>query len=109
MVSRVSLKVKGKTTKGSKAWEEQSDMHIFKEWSTWVVKKAKVITHYCFIPLVYHWDELQAQAPAFSAPQPRLIRLDFKLYLPRLKFVIFYIGLVPIFRINFICFGALFV
>ena len=24
----------------------------FKEWSTWTVKKAKVITHYGFIPLV---------------------------------------------------------
>ncbi|KAL5539065.1 hypothetical protein UlMin_043626 [Ulmus minor] len=52
MASRVSLKTKGKTTKGSKASEEQSATQLFKEWSTWAVKKAKVITHYGFIPLV---------------------------------------------------------
>ncbi|KAL5543425.1 hypothetical protein UlMin_007209 [Ulmus minor] len=52
MASRVSLKTKGKTTKGSKVSEEQSATQLFKEWSTWAVKKAKVITHYGFIPLV---------------------------------------------------------
>ncbi|KAL5540756.1 hypothetical protein UlMin_044079 [Ulmus minor] len=52
MASTVSLKAKGKTTKGSKASEEQSATQLFKEWSTWAVKKAKVITHYGFIPLV---------------------------------------------------------
>ncbi|KAL5540745.1 hypothetical protein UlMin_044068 [Ulmus minor] len=38
--------------KGTKVSEEQSAMQLFKKWSTWAVKKAKVITHYGFIPLV---------------------------------------------------------
>ncbi|RXH95931.1 hypothetical protein DVH24_008431 [Malus domestica] len=49
MASRISLKSKGKTpTKPSKGSVAQS----FKEWSTWALKKAKVVTHYGFIPLV---------------------------------------------------------
>ncbi|XP_059636997.1 mitochondrial import receptor subunit TOM7-1-like [Cornus florida] len=52
MASRVTLKAKGKTTKGSKPSEERSAEKCIKEWSTWVAKKAKVITHYGFIPLV---------------------------------------------------------
>ncbi|XP_059454738.1 mitochondrial import receptor subunit TOM7-1 [Corylus avellana] len=54
MASRVSLKSKGKASgKGSKgSQEEKSLAQSFKEWSTWTVKKAKVITHYGFIPLV---------------------------------------------------------
>ncbi|KAL5540740.1 hypothetical protein UlMin_044063 [Ulmus minor] len=52
MASRVRLKAKGKTTKGSKASKEQLATQLFKKWSTWAVKKAKVITHYGFIPLV---------------------------------------------------------
>ncbi|XP_059634502.1 mitochondrial import receptor subunit TOM7-1-like [Cornus florida] len=52
MAPRVALKVKDKTTKGSKPSEEQSAARCVKEWSTWAVKKAKVITHYGFIPLV---------------------------------------------------------
>ncbi|KAL5540748.1 hypothetical protein UlMin_044071 [Ulmus minor] len=52
MALRVCLKVKGKTTKGLKALEEQLATQRFKKWSTWVIKKAKVITHYGFIPLV---------------------------------------------------------
>ncbi|KAM7477568.1 hypothetical protein LguiA_025781 [Lonicera macranthoides] len=54
MASRVTLKAgggKGKSTKGSKA-EEKSTAKCLKEWSTWTLKKAKVITHYGFIPLV---------------------------------------------------------
>ncbi|KAI4313269.1 hypothetical protein L6164_026261 [Bauhinia variegata] len=53
MASRVSLKTKGKGSKGSKATEEESSVAVFvKEWSTWGMKKAKVITHYGFIPLI---------------------------------------------------------
>ena len=54
MASRVSLKSKGKASgkalKGSE--EEKSIGESFKEWSTWALKKAKVVTHYGFIPLV---------------------------------------------------------
>ncbi|KAI9124491.1 hypothetical protein K1719_004413 [Acacia pycnantha] len=52
MASRVSLKAKGKNSKSSKASEERSASQCLKEWSTWAMKKAKVITHYGFIPLV---------------------------------------------------------
>ncbi|KAM0982676.1 hypothetical protein ACFX2I_015539 [Malus domestica] len=51
--SRISLKSKGKTlAKPSKGSEERSVAQSFKEWSTWALKKAKVVTHYGFIPLV---------------------------------------------------------
>ncbi|KAM2544462.1 hypothetical protein TB1_016147 [Malus domestica] len=53
MALRISLKSKGKTpVKPSKGSEEHSMAQSFKEWSTWALKKAKVITHYGFIPLV---------------------------------------------------------
>ncbi|KAB2614462.1 hypothetical protein D8674_037516 [Pyrus ussuriensis x Pyrus communis] len=53
MASRISLKSKGKTpAKPSKGSEERSVAQSFKEWSTWALKKAKVVTHYGFIPLV---------------------------------------------------------
>ena len=54
MSSKVALRTnKGKSSgKGAKNVEEKSKSQQFKEWSTWVVKKAKVITHYGFIPLV---------------------------------------------------------
>ncbi|KAJ4726484.1 putative Mitochondrial import receptor subunit TOM7-1 [Melia azedarach] len=52
MASRVALKSKGKSVKGAKASEEKSMADCLKEWSTWTMKKAKVITHYGFIPLV---------------------------------------------------------
>ncbi|KAJ7973693.1 Mitochondrial import receptor subunit TOM7-1 [Quillaja saponaria] len=52
MASKVSLKAKGKTNKGSKGSKERSTVQCLKEWSTWTMKKAKVITHYGFIPLV---------------------------------------------------------
>ncbi|KAG6523116.1 hypothetical protein ZIOFF_012969 [Zingiber officinale] len=53
MASRVSLKVKGKAKagKGPKS-KEQSTCELVKEWTTWAMKKTKVITHYGFIPLV---------------------------------------------------------
>ncbi|OIV93976.1 hypothetical protein TanjilG_05679 [Lupinus angustifolius] len=49
MASRVSLKAKGKNSKGT---EERTVAEYLKEWSTWTMRKAKVITHYGFIPLV---------------------------------------------------------
>ncbi|KAL9398617.1 hypothetical protein Peur_007578 [Populus x canadensis] len=54
MASRVSLKTKGKSSsgKGAKGMEEKSPSQYFKEWSTWSFKKAKVITHYGFIPMI---------------------------------------------------------
>ncbi|KAE8734558.1 Mitochondrial import receptor subunit TOM7-1 [Hibiscus syriacus] len=54
MASRVSLKTKGKGKGGkvSKGSDEKSAAQRLKEWSTWAMKKAKVVTHYGFIPLV---------------------------------------------------------
>ncbi|KAI7737332.1 hypothetical protein M8C21_028795 [Ambrosia artemisiifolia] len=52
MSSKVVLKTKGKSAKGSKPSDDKSTSKILKEWSTWTMKKAKVITHYGFIPLV---------------------------------------------------------
>ncbi|KAK9931554.1 hypothetical protein M0R45_018827 [Rubus argutus] len=53
MASRVSLKSKGKTTnKGSKGSDERSIAQSVKEWTSWTMKKAKVVTHYGFIPLI---------------------------------------------------------
>ncbi|CAN6716470.1 unnamed protein product [Malus baccata var. baccata] len=53
MALRISLKSKGKTSaKPSKGSEERSVARSFKEWRTWALKKAKVVTHYGFIPLV---------------------------------------------------------
>ncbi|GLU10508.1 hypothetical protein SLE2022_273040 [Rubroshorea leprosula] len=52
MASRVSLKSKGKSGKGSKGAEDKSTTQCLKEWSTWAMKKAKVVTHYGFIPLI---------------------------------------------------------
>ncbi|TKY60774.1 Mitochondrial import receptor subunit TOM7-1 [Spatholobus suberectus] len=52
MASRVSLKAKGKSSKGSKAAEDRSASECLKEWTTWAMRKAKVITHYGFIPMV---------------------------------------------------------
>ncbi|KAL7591340.1 mitochondrial import receptor subunit TOM7-1 [Lactuca sativa] len=52
MSSKVALKAKGKSSKGSKPSPDNSPSKLLKEWSTWTMKKAKVITHYGFIPLV---------------------------------------------------------
>ncbi|XP_057968538.1 mitochondrial import receptor subunit TOM7-1-like [Malania oleifera] len=53
MASRVLATSKGKGGKGAKASsEDQSAAKRFKEWSSWALKKAKVITHYGFIPMV---------------------------------------------------------
>ncbi|WOL01516.1 mitochondrial import receptor subunit TOM7-1-like [Canna indica] len=52
MAPKASLKGKGKAGKGSKGRKEQSTANCVKEWSTWAMKKAKVIVHFGFIPLV---------------------------------------------------------
>ncbi|KAL3625202.1 protein channel tom71 [Castilleja foliolosa] len=58
MASRISLKAgKGKIVKKSAAADEEEGTaavaaKFVKEWSTWAMKKAKVITHYGFIPMV---------------------------------------------------------
>nr|XP_009768665.1 PREDICTED: mitochondrial import receptor subunit TOM7-1-like [Nicotiana sylvestris]XP_016491518.1 PREDICTED: mitochondrial import receptor subunit TOM7-1-like [Nicotiana tabacum] len=57
MTSKVMLKSKGKNTKKAAAADEDDGAvaalsKFVKEWGTWTAKKAKVITHYGFIPLV---------------------------------------------------------
>ncbi|XP_020098879.1 mitochondrial import receptor subunit TOM7-1-like [Ananas comosus] len=52
MASRVSSKGKAKAAKGLKGSEESSAGRFVKEWSTWAMKKAKVVAHYGFIPLI---------------------------------------------------------
>lgn len=54
MSSKVVLKTKGKSSKGSKASSsnDNSTSKLLKEWTTWTMKKAKVVTHYGFIPLI---------------------------------------------------------
>ncbi|KAL5995724.1 hypothetical protein ACLOJK_025793, partial [Asimina triloba] len=48
-----SGKGKGKTAgKASRGSDSRYSPKCLKEWSTWAMKKAKVITHYGFIPLV---------------------------------------------------------
>ncbi|KAF2571781.1 hypothetical protein F2Q70_00001347 [Brassica cretica] len=47
--AKASLKIKGKG-KGSK--ESPSKYELFKDWTNWSLKKAKVATHYGFIPLI---------------------------------------------------------
>ncbi|XP_019057323.1 PREDICTED: mitochondrial import receptor subunit TOM7-1-like [Tarenaya hassleriana] len=53
MASRVSLKVKGKGTRGS--MEEDDNNAVLqraKEWTNWTLKKVKVVAHFGFIPLI---------------------------------------------------------
>ncbi|XP_008810028.1 mitochondrial import receptor subunit TOM7-1-like [Phoenix dactylifera] len=52
MASRVSSKGKGKAARGSRGSDGRSTARCVKTWSTWAMKKAKVITHYGFIPLI---------------------------------------------------------
>ncbi|WMV30812.1 hypothetical protein MTR67_024197 [Solanum verrucosum] len=58
MAPKVMLKAKGKNTKKFAAVADEDGgavtaVYTFvKDWSTWTAKKAKVITHYGFIPLV---------------------------------------------------------
>ncbi|ONK68187.1 uncharacterized protein A4U43_C05F8550 [Asparagus officinalis] len=53
MASRVSSKGKGKTGKGSRDSDGGGGYgKCVKEWTTWAMKKAKVVTHYGFIPLI---------------------------------------------------------
>jgi len=50
MASTISLKAKGKSSK--KKAEDLSVIDSVKEWTTWGLKKTKVIAHYGFIPLI---------------------------------------------------------
>ncbi|KAI5659290.1 hypothetical protein M9H77_28083 [Catharanthus roseus] len=58
MATKISLKAKGKTTKKALTGGEDdggsspSTVKMLKEWTTWTAKKAKVVTHYGFIPLI---------------------------------------------------------
>jgi len=52
MASRANSKGKGKMGKGSKQGDSKSAIKAVKEWTTWVMKKAKIVTHYGFIPMV---------------------------------------------------------
>ncbi|XP_018509720.1 mitochondrial import receptor subunit TOM7-2-like [Brassica rapa] len=49
--AKASLKIKGKGGKGSKE-PSSSKYEVFKDWTNWSLKKAKVATHYGFIPLI---------------------------------------------------------
>lgn len=60
MASRPSLKAKPKarpgrkeiTAAGDEATTAETAVRLCKEWTTWTMKKAKVVAHYGFIPLV---------------------------------------------------------
>jgi len=59
MASRPSLKSKPKGKGGKKGAAADEDataaattVRLMKEWTTWTMKKAKVVAHYGFIPLV---------------------------------------------------------
>ncbi|XP_019086018.1 PREDICTED: mitochondrial import receptor subunit TOM7-1-like [Camelina sativa] len=54
MESTISLKTKGKGkgSKGASSSDDKSKFDFVKEWSNWSLKKAKVATHYGFIPLI---------------------------------------------------------
>ncbi|XP_051148379.1 mitochondrial import receptor subunit TOM7-1 [Andrographis paniculata] len=57
MSSRISLKPgKGKVKKLQAPDDDEGSLaaasKFVKEWSTWTMKKAKVITHYGFIPMI---------------------------------------------------------
>ncbi|CAN8245387.1 unnamed protein product [Cochlearia groenlandica] len=56
MAAKGSLKLKGKA-KGSKGSSSSSSSSsskykVFMDWTNWSLKKAKVATHYGFIPLI---------------------------------------------------------
>ncbi|KAL1209129.1 Mitochondrial import receptor subunit TOM7-2 [Cardamine amara subsp. amara] len=53
MAAKGSLKLKGKG-KGSKGSSSSSSskFKVFKDWTNWSLQKAKVATHYGFIPLI---------------------------------------------------------
>lgn len=65
-----SAKGKGKSSgsKGLKAEERMSVGKCVKVWSTWTMKKAKVVAHWGFIPLVI-------VIGMNSEPKPQLFQL----------------------------------
>ncbi|XP_018511874.1 mitochondrial import receptor subunit TOM7-1-like isoform X1 [Brassica rapa] len=54
MDSTLSLKPrgKGKGSQGASSSNDKSKSQLLKEWTNWSLKKAKVATHYGFIPLI---------------------------------------------------------
>ncbi|KAG7584661.1 Mitochondrial import receptor subunit TOM7 [Arabidopsis thaliana x Arabidopsis arenosa] len=59
MAAKASLKIKGKgkgSSKGSSSSSSSSSASskykVFKAWTNWSLEKAKVATHYGFIPLI---------------------------------------------------------
>ncbi|KAL3830113.1 hypothetical protein ACJIZ3_018915 [Penstemon smallii] len=52
MGSKAAAKRKSVKKKAAAKEESAAATKFVKEWSTWAMKKAKVITHYGFIPLV---------------------------------------------------------
>ncbi|CAH8382583.1 unnamed protein product [Eruca vesicaria subsp. sativa] len=56
MAAKGPLKLKAKGGKGSKGSSSSSTSsskyELFKDWTNWSLKKAKVATHYGFIPLI---------------------------------------------------------
>ncbi|KAI4321104.1 hypothetical protein MLD38_034524 [Melastoma candidum] len=68
MPPKVALKSgRGKGGKGGRSADEDKALsqHV-KEWTTWAMKKAKVITHYGFIPLVIIIGMNSEPKPHFS-------------------------------------------
>ncbi|AEE34211.1 Mitochondrial import receptor subunit TOM7 [Arabidopsis suecica] len=57
MAAKSTLKIKGKAkpSKGSSSSSSSSassKYKVFKDWTNWSLQKAKVATHYGFIPLI---------------------------------------------------------
>ncbi|KAJ0260629.1 hypothetical protein HA466_0068070 [Hirschfeldia incana] len=66
-----SVKGKGKGLKGA------SKLELLKEWSNWSLKKAKVATHYGFIPLVIVIGMNSDPKPhLFQLLSPLILRLN---------------------------------
>ncbi|VYS49949.1 unnamed protein product [Arabidopsis thaliana] len=59
MAAKASLKIKGKgkasrgsSSSSSSSSSASSKYKVFKDWTNWSLQKAKVATHYGFIPLI---------------------------------------------------------
>ncbi|KAL9690512.1 hypothetical protein QQ045_010912 [Rhodiola kirilowii] len=68
MASRVSLKSKGKMSKGGSSSDDESIAKKFKELTNKTMKVAKVVAHYGFIPLVIY-------VGMTSEPKPTVLQL----------------------------------
>uniref|UniRef100_A0A7N0SWM5 Uncharacterized protein n=1 Tax=Kalanchoe fedtschenkoi TaxID=63787 RepID=A0A7N0SWM5_KALFE len=65
MASRVSLKSKGKMTRGGLSSEEDSVAKKLKELTNRTLKVAKVVAHYGFIPMVIYVGMLSEPRPTY--------------------------------------------